>query len=142
MTSIIYIELTNINAWDSSFLNVIFCTGNSLYTCTSNSINKAFLLLTDVQKLFEFLIKSQRAHGGTVADFLKGARGTYCGRGFQKWNYRCRKREKRKNQGRGERGGRRERKNTRDETRNVWRGMCSASSLDISYRPEPPSVSR
>ena len=94
MTSIIYIELTNINAWDSSFLNVIFCTGNSLYTCTSNSINKAFLLLTDVQKLFEFLIKSQRAHGGTVADFLKGARGTYCGRGFQKRNYRRRKQEK------------------------------------------------
>ena len=44
-------EKTNINVWDSSFLNVILCTGNSLYTCISNSINKTFLLLTDVPEI-------------------------------------------------------------------------------------------
>ena len=49
LTAIIYNEITNINAWDSSSLNVILCIGNSLYTCISNSINKTFLLLTDVQ---------------------------------------------------------------------------------------------
>ena len=51
LTAIIYNEITNINAWDSSFLNVILCTGNSLYTCISNSINKTFLLLTDVLEI-------------------------------------------------------------------------------------------
>ena len=33
LTAITYNEMTNINEWDSSFLNVILCTGNSLYTC-------------------------------------------------------------------------------------------------------------
>ena len=44
LTEIIYNEITNINAWDSSFLNVILCTGNSLYTCISNS-QRAILLI-------------------------------------------------------------------------------------------------
>ena len=51
LTAIIYNEIRNINAWDSSFLNVILCIGNSLYTCISNSINKTFLLLTDVPEI-------------------------------------------------------------------------------------------
>ena len=42
---------SNIYAWDSSFLNVILCAGNSVYTCISNSINKTFLLLTDVLEI-------------------------------------------------------------------------------------------
>ena len=54
LTAIIYNEITNINAWDSSFLNVILCSGNSLYTCISNSINKTFLLLTVLQTIYTF----------------------------------------------------------------------------------------
>ena len=57
--NILYNEITNINAWDLSFLNVILCTGNSLYTnlcmykqfSESNYINKTFLLLTDVPEI-------------------------------------------------------------------------------------------
>ena len=51
LTAIIHHQITNINAWDSSFLNVILCAGNSLYTCLSNSVNKTFLLLTDVPEM-------------------------------------------------------------------------------------------
>ena len=51
LTAIIYNGITNINACDSSFLNVILCTGNSHYTCISKSINKTFLLLTNVPEI-------------------------------------------------------------------------------------------
>ena len=51
LTAIIHNQITNINAWDSTFLNVILSTGDSLYTCISNYINKTFLLLTDVPKI-------------------------------------------------------------------------------------------
>ena len=51
LTAIIHHQITNINVWDSSLLNIILCAGNSLYTCISNSINKTFLLLTDVPEM-------------------------------------------------------------------------------------------
>ena len=45
--------LVFIYAWDSSFLNIILCSGNSLYAFISNSINKTFLLVhvTDVPEI-------------------------------------------------------------------------------------------
>ena len=51
LTSIVHSHLTNVNAWDFSFLNFMLRAGNSLYTCISSSINKDFLLLTDVPEM-------------------------------------------------------------------------------------------
>ena len=51
LTAIIHNQITNVNAWDSSFLNVVLFAGNSLYTCINKSINKTFLLLTDVPEM-------------------------------------------------------------------------------------------
>ena len=51
LTAIVHSHLTNVNAWDFSFLNFMLRAGNSLYTCISSSINKDFLLLTDVPEM-------------------------------------------------------------------------------------------
>ena len=51
LTAIVHSHITNINLWDSSFLNFILHAGNSLCTCISSSINKNFLLLTDVPEM-------------------------------------------------------------------------------------------
>ena len=51
LTAIIHNQITNVNAWDSSFLNVVLFAGNSLYTCINKSTNKTFLLLTDVPEM-------------------------------------------------------------------------------------------
>ena len=45
LTAIVHSHITNVNAWDFSFLNFMLRAGNSLYTCISSSINKNFLLL-------------------------------------------------------------------------------------------------
>ncbi len=51
LTAIIYSHNINVNAWGSSLLNDILCTGNSLYSFISNSVNKSYLLLTDVPEM-------------------------------------------------------------------------------------------
>ena len=51
LTAIVHSHMTNVNAWDFSFLNFMLRAGNSLYTCISRSINKDFLLLTDVPEM-------------------------------------------------------------------------------------------
>ncbi len=51
LTAIVHSHITNINSWDFSFLNFILDAGNNLYTCISSSINKNFLLLTDVPEM-------------------------------------------------------------------------------------------
>ena len=51
LTAIVHSHITNINSWDFSFLNFILHAGNNLYTCISSSINKNFLLLTDVPEM-------------------------------------------------------------------------------------------
>ena len=48
LTAIVHSHITNVNAWDFSFLNFILHAGNILYTCISSSIYKDVLLLTDV----------------------------------------------------------------------------------------------
>ena len=48
LTAVLHNQIKNVNEWDSSFLNAILCTGNSLYGCISHSINKSYLLLTDL----------------------------------------------------------------------------------------------
>ncbi|CAB3983453.1 ATP-dependent DNA helicase PIF1 [Paramuricea clavata] len=51
LTAIIYSHITNANAWDSTVLNSILCAGNNLYSFISNSVNKSYLLLTDVPEM-------------------------------------------------------------------------------------------
>ena len=51
LTAIVYDHITNVNAWDTALLNDILCTGNNLYTFISNSVNKSYLLLTDVPEV-------------------------------------------------------------------------------------------
>ena len=51
LTAIVYVHITNVNEWDSALLNDILCAGNNLYSFVSNSINKNYLLLTDVPEM-------------------------------------------------------------------------------------------
>ena len=51
LTAIVYNNIHCVNVWDSSTLNTILFIGNSLYTFISSSVNKDFLLLTDVPEM-------------------------------------------------------------------------------------------
>ena len=51
LTAIVQTQLKNITTWDSSFLNEILCVGNNLYIYIHNSINKDYLLLSDVPEM-------------------------------------------------------------------------------------------
>ena len=51
LTAIVQTQVKNMTTWDSSFLNKILCIGNNLYTCIHNSVNKDFLLLSDVPEM-------------------------------------------------------------------------------------------
>ena len=51
---IVYKEIKPVNIWDQSILNTILINGNSLYSVISQSINKNYLLLTDVPELVAF----------------------------------------------------------------------------------------
>ena len=46
--AIVYKEIKSVNIWDRLMLNGILICGNSLYGIISRSINKSYLLLTDV----------------------------------------------------------------------------------------------
>jgi hypothetical protein len=48
LCSIVYNEIKSVNIWDTSIMNQILVYGNNLYGVISQSINKDFLLLTDV----------------------------------------------------------------------------------------------
>ena len=51
LTSIVYNEIKSVNIWDTSYMDTVLLNGNNLYSCISKSINKDFLLLTDVPKM-------------------------------------------------------------------------------------------
>ena len=51
LTAVLHNQLKNVDEWDSSFLNDTLCVGNSLKSCLSNSINKPFLLSTDLPEM-------------------------------------------------------------------------------------------
>ena len=48
LTAIVYNQLQNVSTWNSCSLNTILLSGNSLYTCISNSTRKDILLLTEI----------------------------------------------------------------------------------------------
>ena len=51
--AIVYKEIKSVNIWDGLMLNSILMCGNSLYGIISQSINKSYLLLTDVPKFVD-----------------------------------------------------------------------------------------
>ena len=51
LTAIAQTQVKDITTWDSSFLNTILFVGNNLYTYINNSINKDYLLLSDVPEM-------------------------------------------------------------------------------------------
>jgi hypothetical protein len=53
LCSIVYNEIKSVNIWDTSIMNQILVYGNNLYGVISQSINKDFLLLTDVPELVD-----------------------------------------------------------------------------------------
>ena len=48
LCAIVYKEIKSVNIWDRLMLNSILICGDSLYSVISQSINKSYLLLTDV----------------------------------------------------------------------------------------------
>ena len=48
LCAIVYKEIKSVNIWDKLMLNSVLISGNSLYSMISQSINKSYLLLTDV----------------------------------------------------------------------------------------------
>ena len=53
LCAIVYKEIKSVNIWDRSILNQILFWGNNLYDVISRSINKNYLLLTDVPEFVE-----------------------------------------------------------------------------------------
>ena len=53
LCSIVYNEIKSVDIWDKSVMNQILVYGNNLYSVISQSINKDFLLLTDVPELVD-----------------------------------------------------------------------------------------
>ena len=51
--AIVYKEIKSVNIWDRMMLNSILICGNSLYGVISQSINKSYLLLTDVPEFVD-----------------------------------------------------------------------------------------
>ena len=57
LTAIIHSHIVDVNIWDTSLLNNILYAGNNLYTFISNSVNKSYLLLTDVPEMVSIFNK-------------------------------------------------------------------------------------
>ena len=53
LCAIIYKEIKSVNIWDRLILNQILFCGNNLYGIISRSVNKTYLLLTDVPEFVE-----------------------------------------------------------------------------------------
>ena len=51
--AIVYKEIKSVNIWDGLMLNSILICGNNLYGIISQSINKSYLLLTDVPEFVD-----------------------------------------------------------------------------------------
>ncbi len=60
LCAIIYKQIKSVNLWDKSSLNSILVYGNNLYGAISRSINKSYLLLTDVPDFVN--IENQNFH--------------------------------------------------------------------------------
>ena len=57
LRAIVYKESKSVNIWDQSILNTILINGNSLYSVISQSINKNYLLLTNVPELVSIIFE-------------------------------------------------------------------------------------
>ena len=53
LCAIVYKDIKSVNIWDRLMLNSILMCGNSLYGIITQSINKSYLLLTDVSEFVD-----------------------------------------------------------------------------------------
>ena len=53
LSAIVYKEIKSVNIWNQTNLNTIMVCGDNLYGTISQSINKNYLLLTDVPEFFD-----------------------------------------------------------------------------------------
>ena len=51
--AVVYKEIKSVNIWDMLMLNSILICGNSLYSIISQSMNKSYLLLTDIPQFVD-----------------------------------------------------------------------------------------
>ena len=70
LCAIVYKEIKSVNIWDRLMLNSILMCGNNLYSIISQSINKSYLLLTDVP---EFVDIENHAFNLQYSDSFSGA---------------------------------------------------------------------
>ena len=70
LCAIVYKEIKSVNMWDRLMLNSISNCGNNLYSIISQSINKSYLLLTDVP---EFVDIDNHAFNFQYSDSFSGA---------------------------------------------------------------------
>ena len=70
LCAIVYKEIKSVNIWDKLMLNSILISGNSLYSMISQSINKSYLLLTDVP---EYVDIDNRAFNLQYSNSFSGA---------------------------------------------------------------------
>ena len=70
LCAIVYKEIKSVNIWDRLMLNSILSCGNNLYSIISHSINKSYLLLTDVP---EFVDIDNHAFNLQYSDSFSGA---------------------------------------------------------------------
>ena len=68
--AIVYIEIKSVNIWDMLMLNSILICGNSLYSIISQSIDKGYLLLTDIP---EFVDIENHVFNLQYSDSISGA---------------------------------------------------------------------
>ena len=68
--AVVYKEIKSVNIWDRLMLNSILICGNSLYSIISQSINKSYLLLTDIP---EFVDIENHVFNLQYSDSISGA---------------------------------------------------------------------
>ena len=71
LCSVVYSEIKSVNIWDTSIMNKILINGNNLYSVVSRSINKDFLLLTEVPEYVDiendtFHLEYSESFSGTL----------------------------------------------------------------------------
>ena len=70
LCAIVYKEIKSVNIWDRMMLNSILIFGNNLYSIISQSVNKSYLLLTDVP---EFVDIDNHSFNVQYSDSFSGA---------------------------------------------------------------------
>ena len=62
LCAVLHKEIKSVNIWDRLMLNTILMCGNSLYGVISKSINKSYLLSTDVPEFVDIDNHNSKIH--------------------------------------------------------------------------------